>query len=218
MNMNKNKIKYFYINILKKYNYFFLKDIKNYTLKEIEFILNEYLYKIGCKNKIIKFFNYIGLKNKNNYKKQLDFLIDENKKLKIWNNDLLHERNILLLKNDIIDNKQNSDNNKIIFNLKRKINDVEYKNKCLANELSNKNKIIKILLDNEENYIYVNENIKTNMITNKMSMFKLKSILLEKGIWIKNKWKHNLKQEVNRWANHKYERITDKIINLKLKK
>jgi hypothetical protein len=51
-----------------------------------------------------------------------------------------------------------------------------------------------------------------------MSIFKLKQILLNKGIEIKNKWKHNLKQEVNRSSNHKFERITDKIINCKLKK
>ena len=114
--------------------------------------------------------------------------------------------------------KNESENNKILFNLKRKINDLEFKNNCLSNELSNKNKIIKMLLNNEENYDYVNENIKTNQITNKMSIFKLKQILLNKGIEIKNKSKHNLKQEVNRSLNHKFERITDKIINCKLKK
>ncbi len=201
---NKNKIKYFYINILRKKKYIFLKDIKIYTLKEIEFILNDYLYKLSCKNKIINFLNNIALKKKDNLIKEIEKLKEENKKI-------LNEKNILMLKNE-------SENNKILFNLKRKINDLEFKNNCLSNELSNKNKIIKMILQNDNDLEYINDNIKTNMITNKMSIFKLKKILLDKGIIIKNQSKHNLKQEVNRWNNHKFERIADKIINLKLKK
>ena len=96
--MNKNKIKYNYINILKKYNYNFKKDIKNYKLNEIIIILNDFLYKIACKNKIIKFFKYISSKKLNNLNNKINNLECENRKL-------INERNSLLYELDIINNK-----------------------------------------------------------------------------------------------------------------
>ena len=96
--MNKNKIKYNYINILKKYNYNFKKDIKNYKLNEIIIILDEHLYKISCKNKIIKFFKYISSKKLNNLNNKINNLECENRKL-------INERNSLLYELDIINNK-----------------------------------------------------------------------------------------------------------------
>ena len=66
--------------------------------------------------------------------------------------------------------------------MQRIINDLKYKNFCLNNEISNKNKLLKEFLNNDENYNYVNDNIKTQGKTNKLSINKLKQILKEKGI------------------------------------
>ena len=53
--------------------------------------------------------------------------------------------------------------------MQRIINDLKYKNLCLNNEISNKNKLLKEFLNNDENYNYVNDNIKTLGKNNKLS-------------------------------------------------
>ena len=67
--------------------------------------------------------------------------------------------------------------------MQRIINDLKYKNLCLNNEISNKNKLIKEFLNNnDDDYNYINDNIKTIGKTNKLSINKLKKILHDKGI------------------------------------
>ena len=67
--------------------------------------------------------------------------------------------------------------------MQRIINDLKYKNLCLNNEISNKNKLLKEFLNNnDDDYNYINDNIKTIGKTNKLSINKLKKILHDKGI------------------------------------
>ena len=124
-------------------------------------------------------------------------------------------RKIINLNNEIKKNK------KEIFNLTQNVNDLKYKNneqkkyiKYLLNKIKN-DSTCDNTSDNssEKNINYICKNKKTYNITNKLSNYKLTKELKENDIEIKNKNHHNLKQEVNRLNNRKYNRLIDKIIN-----
>jgi len=118
------------------------------------------------------------------------------------------------LKNELI--KQKTE----IFKLNQIINDLQYKNKQQKNHIkqiinkSNNDSISNSTKSSDDNEInYKSKSKKTFGITNKLSNYKLIKELKENDIEHKNKNHHQLKQEVNRCNNKKYNRLIDKIIN-----
>jgi len=195
MKINLTNLRFKYIGMIESFNIKTPDRLIYYKFVRLDEILSDFLYRRYFKNKILKFYKkYKDCKNKSN----LEYIQKQNE----------------MMKNEITELKRQS-----IIN-QRLIYDQHIYIKCQNIELS---KLIKSkpsesasAQTNDDEYKSVcNYNADYHAVP-KLSIHKLKQFFIERGVETKEKSKHQLKQEYNRISNRKYERITDKIIDLKL--
>jgi len=194
--INLTSLRFKYIGMIESFNIKTSDKPIYYKFIKLDEILSDFLYQRYYKNKILKAYEqYKERKNKLN----MEYLQKQN----------------MMMKNEITELK------KQVLIKERKIKDQKYKIKCQKNELSKITHALQKLkpeVKNPEEKEYptvCNYNADYHAVP-KMSIHKLKQFLSERGVETKEKSKHQLKQEFNRISNRKYERITDKIIDLKL--
>lgn len=168
-----------------------INDLNN-KINELNNINSEYLYFKDENEKLI-----YDLKNKNK-------IIDELRNNNINNN---------FDNNNIFDNKELK---KEIFILKNKINDYEYKIKNYHFILSNFKKYFDIINENKNiDLPFINRNNNTYNNVTKWSKNKMRNYLKDNNILINKKSTHEMKQQINQLNNIKFERLVDRIIELK---